>query len=168
MRYSDEDHYYMVNSLGHCWKCKQPGHVRINCLKLGQSRTSYRRRKDEDVCCYNCNKCGHYSRDCLVPKRMRKEHGSRGVEDKVKSILWEVMQKINRKLEDFAAEETKEDKVKSILWEVMQKINRKLEDSAAKETKEEPSISSSICGVHSENVTPGENHLFSNVCSLQH
>ena len=65
---------------------------------------SYRRRKDEDVCCYNCKE---------------KEQGSRGVEDKVKSILWEVMQKIN--------------------W--------KLEDSSAKETKEEQSLSSSIDGV---------------------
>ena len=32
-------------------------------------------------------------------------------------------------------------------WEVMQKINQKLEDSAAKETKEERSVSSNIDGV---------------------
>ena len=36
------------------------------------------------------------------------------------------------------------------------------------ETKEVQSVSSNINGVHSENVKPGENHLFSNVCSLQH
>ena len=98
---------------------------------------SYRRRKDEEVCCYNCNECGHYSRDCLLPKRMRKEQGARGVKDKVKCILWEVMQKNNPKPEDLAA----------------------------KETKEEQFVSSSIDGVCSENVKPGENHLLSNVCS---
>ena len=44
----------------------------------------------------------------------------------------------------------------------------KPEDFAVKETKEEQSFYSSIDGVHSENVKPGENHLLSNVCSLQH
>ena len=39
------------------------------------------------------------------------------------------------------------------------KNNRKPEGFAAKETKEERSVSSSIDGVHSENVKPGENHL---------
>ena len=46
--------------------------------------------------------------------------------------------------------------------------NWKPEDFAAKETKEERSVSSSINGVHSENVKPRENHLLRNVCSLQH
>ena len=64
---------------------------------------------------------------------MRKEQGSQGVEDKFKSIFWMVMQKNN--------------------W--------KSEDVAAKVTKEERSISSSIDGVHSENMKPGENHLLS-------
>ena len=50
----------------------------------------------------------------------------------------------------------------------MQKNNWKPEDFAAKETKEEQSVSSSINGLHSENVKPGENHLLSNVHSLQH
>ena len=50
----------------------------------------------------------------------------------------------------------------------MQKNNCKPEDFAANETKEEQFISSNIDGVHSENVKPGENHLLSNVRSLQH
>ena len=50
----------------------------------------------------------------------------------------------------------------------MKENNWKPEDFAAKERKEEQSVSSSIHGVHSENLKPGENHLLSNVCSLQH
>ena len=69
---------------------------------------SYRRRKDENVFCYNFNECGHYSRDYLLPKRTRKEQGSCRVKDGVKSIFWEVMQKSNWKPEDFAAKETKQ------------------------------------------------------------
>ena len=114
MMYNEEELNHTVNPLGHCWKCNQPGHVRIKCPKLGKSR------------------------DCLLPKRTRKEQGSRGVEDEFKSIFWNVMQKNNWKPEDFAA----------------------------KETKEEQFISFSIDSVHSENVKPGENQLLSNVCSL--
>ena len=76
----------------------------------------------------------------MLPKRTRKEQRSQRFEDEVKSILWKVMQKNNWKPKDFAA----------------------------KETKEEQSVSSSIDGVYSENVEPGENHLLSNVSSLQH
>ena len=91
LMYSDEELNYMVNLLGHCWKCNQPGNVRIKCPKLGQSRASYRRGKDEEVCCYNCNECRHYSRDCLLPKRTRKQQRSGGVDDKLKRIFWKVM-----------------------------------------------------------------------------
>ena len=42
--------------------------------------------------------------------------------------------------------------------------NWKPEDFAAKETK----VSSLIISIHSENLKPGERHLLSNVCSLQH
>ena len=90
----------------------------------------------------------------------------------------EVMQKNNWKPEDSATKETKqkrmrkekksfngiEDEVESIFWEVMQKNNWKPEDFAVKETKEEQSVSSSINGVHNENMKPGENHLVRNVC----
>ena len=86
-----------------------------------------------------CPKLGK-SRDCLLPKRTRKEQGSWGVEDEFKRIFWKVMKKNNWKPEGFAA----------------------------KEIKEERFVSSSIDCVHSENVKPGENHLLSNVCSLQH
>ena len=49
----------------------------------------------------------------------------------------------------------------------MKENNWKPEDFAAKETKEERSVSSSMDGVHSENVKPGENHILTNVRSLQ-
>ena len=65
---------------------------------------------------------------------MRKEQGSWGVENEFKSIFWKVMQKNNWNPEDFAT----------------------------KETKEERSVSSSIDGIHSENVKPGEKHLLDN------
>ena len=45
--------------------------------------------------------------------------------------------------------------------------NWKPEDFAAKETKEERSISSSIDGVHSENVKPRENYLLNNFRCLE-
>ena len=99
--YSEEDFNYTVNPLGHCWQCNQPGHVRIDCPKLEQPRMSNKRRKNEDVCCYNCKECRHYARDCRLPKRMRKEQRSLGVEDKVRRIFWEVMKENNWKLEDF-------------------------------------------------------------------
>ena len=85
-----------------------------------------------------CPKLGK-SRDCLQPKRTRKEQGAWGVEDEFERIFWKVIKENNWKPEDFATNET----------------------------KEEQSVSSSIDGVHSENVKPGENHLLSNVCSLQ-
>ena len=91
-------------------------------------------RQDEDIHCYNCNKCRHYARDCLLPKRTSKEQRSGRFEDEVKSIFWKVIQKNNWKPKDFEA----------------------------KEKKEEGSVSSSIDGVHSEN------HMLSNVRSLQH
>ena len=50
----------------------------------------------------------------------------------------------------------------------MKENNWKSEDCAAKETKEERSVSSSMHGVHSEIVKPGENYMLSNVHSLQH
>ena len=109
LTYSEEELDYTVNPLGYCWKCNQPGHVRKKCPKLGQSRTSYRRGKDEEVCCYNCNEWEHYSRDCLLQKRTRKEQRPWGVEDKFKRIFWKVMKENNWKPEDFAAKETKED-----------------------------------------------------------
>ena len=97
LMYSEEDFDYTVDPLGHCWECNQPGYVKTKCPKLEQSRTSERRRKDEDVCCYNCKECGHYARDCLLPKRTRKEQRSRGVEDEFKRIFWKVMQERNVK-----------------------------------------------------------------------
>ena len=60
---SEEDFDYTVNPLGHCLKCTQPGHVRIKSPKLEKSR------------------------DCLLPKRTRKEQGSRGIEDEFKRIF---------------------------------------------------------------------------------
>ena len=85
LTYSEKELDYIINLLGHCWKCNQPGHVRIKCPKLGKSR------------------------DCLLPKRTRKEQGSRGVEDEFKRIFWKVMKENNWKPEDFAAKETKEE-----------------------------------------------------------
>ena len=64
LTYSEKELDYIVNLLGHSWKCNQPGHVRIKCPKLGKSR------------------------DCLLPKRTRKEQGSREVEDEFKRIFW--------------------------------------------------------------------------------
>ena len=111
----------------------------------------YRRGRRKDVCCYNCNEWGHYSRDCLLPERTRKEQRSQVFEEDIERIFWELM-----KLEDFAAEETKEEQsvsssidvihsenVKSVLeedverifWKVMKENNWKLENFAAEETK---------------------------------
>ena len=95
--WSEEDFNYTANPLGHCWECSQPGHVKTKCPKLEQSRMSDRRRKDEDVCCYNCNECGHYARDCLLPKRRRKKQESWRFEDENERILRKIMQERNMK-----------------------------------------------------------------------
>ena len=50
-----------------------------------------RRGQRKDVSCYNCNKCGHYSRDRLLPKRTRKEQRSWVFEENVERIFWEVI-----------------------------------------------------------------------------
>ena len=87
---------YTVNLLGHCWECNQPGHVRIKCPDLGQSRTSYMGGQDQDVDVH-----------CLLPKRTRKEQRSKVFEEDAERIFWEVIKENNWKLEDFAAEKTK-------------------------------------------------------------
>ena len=61
MTNSNEEFNYTVNPLGHCWEYNQPGHVRIKCPDLGQSRTSYREGQDQDKDVL-----------CLVPKRRKK------------------------------------------------------------------------------------------------
>ena len=60
---------------------------------------SYIRGQKKDVC----------SRDCLLPKRTRKEQRSQVLEENVKRIFWEVMEEHNWKLEDFAAEDMKDE-----------------------------------------------------------
>ena len=84
----------------------------------------YRRGQRKRTCCYNCNKCGHYSRDCLLPKRTRKEQRSWVFKEDVERIFWEVMKENNWKPEDFASEETKEERsvsssinVERIFWD---------------------------------------------------
>ena len=54
-------------------------------------------------------KLQHYSRDCLLPKRTRKEQRSQGFKEKFKRIFWKIMKENNWKPKDFAAEETKEE-----------------------------------------------------------
>ena len=79
-----------------------------NCYKgnnQGQPRMKYRRGQRKDVCCYNWTEWWHYSRDCLLPKRTRKEQRSWGFEVKFKRIFWKVIKENNSKPEDFAAEE---------------------------------------------------------------
>ena len=100
---------------------------------------SYRRGQKKDVCCDNCNECGHYSRDCLLPKKMRKEQRSQVLEETFKRIFWEVMDENNWKLEDLTAEET----------------------------KDEQRVSSSIDLVHSVNMKPVKNNLMNQSQMLQ-
>ena len=91
MTYSYEEFNYTVNLLGHCWEGNQPGNVRIKCPDLGQSRTSYREGQDEDICCYNCNKYGHCSRDCRLPNRTRKDQEPVLTEGEIRKICKKVI-----------------------------------------------------------------------------
>ena len=100
---------------------------------------SDRRGQKKDVCCYNCNKCGHYSSDCLLPKRMRKEKITQVFKKTVKRLFWEVMEENNWKLENFVVEETKDKR----------------------------SLSSCIDVVQSENVKPGKNNLMNQIQMVQ-
>ena len=85
LTYSSEEFNYKVNPLGHCWECNQPGHVRKKCPDLGQPRTSYKGGQDEDIRCYNCNKCNHYSRDCTFYQRGQKKNKDLGYQPSKKS-----------------------------------------------------------------------------------
>ena len=100
---------------------------------------SYRRGQKEDVCCYNYNEHGHYSRDCQLPKRTRKDKRYQVFAETVKRIFWEIMEGNNWKVEDFSVEAT----------------------------KDEQSVSSSIDVVHSENVKPRKDHLLHQIQMLQ-
>ena len=84
--------------------------------------------------------------------------------------MWTLFQRLPTTKEDEKISKISgvEDEFKRIFWNEMKENNWKPEDFAAKKTKEKPSIFSSIDGVHSENVKPGENHLLRNVFSLQH
>ena len=91
-------------------------------------------KKRKDVCGYNCNECEHYSRDCLLPKRTRKEQRSQGFKEKFKRIFWMIMKENNWKPKDFAAEESKEERsvsvsssihVERMFWKVMKENNWK-------------------------------------------
>ena len=56
-----------------------------------KSRTSYKGGQDEDIPCYNCNKYGHCSRDCLLPNRTRKDQEPVLTEDEIKKICKKVI-----------------------------------------------------------------------------
>ena len=90
---------------------------------------SYRGRQKKDFQCYNCNEHGHYSRDCQLPKRTRKEQRAQVFVEAVKRIFWEVMEE------------------------------NKLEDVSVEEAKDKQSVSSSIDVIHSENIKSKKDHL---------
>ena len=85
---------YKANAMDNCYK----GNNQV------QPMMSYRRGQTKDVSCCNCNKGGHNSRDCQLPKRTRKEQISQVFKETFKRIFCEVMEENNWKLEDFAIE----------------------------------------------------------------
>ena len=104
-----------VNAMDNCYKGNNREHPRMKC----------RRGQRKDICCYNCNKCRHYSRDCLLQKRSRKEQRSWVFEERFKRIFCEVMNRNNLKSGDFAAEETKDERSVSSSINVVCSKNRK-------------------------------------------
>ena len=110
--------------------------VMDNCYE-GNNRGQLRRRTFVATTATNMD--GRYSRDCPLPKRMRKEKISQVFTETVKRIFWEVMEENNWKLEDFSAEEA----------------------------KDKQSLSSSINVVHSENVKPRKDYLILQIQTLQ-
>ena len=128
---------FMVwNSVTNCNRFTEKNFDGIPRNFVPQNSTGHPRK---DICCYICNKCGHYSRDCLLPKRTRKEERSRVFKEDVERIFWEEKKENNWKPKDFSAEET----------------------------KEEHSVSSSINAVHTENVKLGKNHVMNQAQVLQ-
>ena len=57
---------------GNCWKCRQPGHMAMNCTNDSQreSKTDGRRNQGKSKC-HNCSGYGHFARSC--PSK-RQEH----------------------------------------------------------------------------------------------
>ena len=86
---------------------------------------SVRRRKDEDVRCYNCKECGHYARDCLLPKRTRKEQRSRGVEDEFKRMFWneDKFKRVCRKILQERSVKPREDPLLSNVRSLQHRVN---------------------------------------------
>ena len=86
---------------------------------------SVRRRKDEDDRCYNCKECGHYARDCLLPKRTRKEQRSRGVEDEFKRMFWneDEFKRVCRKILQERSVKPREDPLLSNVSSLQHRVN---------------------------------------------
>ena len=95
-----------LNHLGNCYSCNSsPGHLKRNCPEgkstQTQARNGENRRARKEAICYNCNKPGHYSRNCRGPKKNYKHNNPQEQEDRIMKRVQEMLVKSNSKPEDF-------------------------------------------------------------------
>ena len=88
-----------LNSLGNCYACNKPGHVKRDYPNQTQVWTSFNRGQKREFNCNNCNKHRDMAQDCRLPKKNRGMGASMTVE--MEKICQEMMVQCIKKPGDF-------------------------------------------------------------------
>ena len=93
-----------LNHLGNCYGCKKPGHLKRNYPEgnstQAQACSSNNRGQRKEIICFNCDKTGHYARQCRGPKKNYKRDNPQE-EERIMKIVQKMKVRSNCKPADF-------------------------------------------------------------------
>ena len=93
-----------LNHLGNCYICNKPEHLKRYCTEKtstqAQAYSRSNRGQRKEVICFNCDKSGHFARQCRGPKKNYKQ-GSPQHSEKIMKMLQDMLVKCNSQSEDF-------------------------------------------------------------------